>query len=354
MDMSKTLSLSSKSVTMAESVPRIALIGCGAIAEEYYLPALARHRSVSENLILVDLDEARTQKLAKSLNVKTCLTDYRQIQEYVDGVIIAVPTDLHYPITLEFLSRGIHVLCEKPLAQSAQKARKMVELARKNGAVLSVNYFQRLIPSFVKVKELLANRTLGEPLSIKYFVGEEFKWPTVSGFYFNSPYSSRGVLGDRGAHVFDHICWWLGGKPKLVLSQNDSFGGSDAAAYVQFEHGECKGEVKLSWLADFPCKFVIECEEGTIEGDVYDYTSLLLKPGSGRKERVHLKSRNKTKAHIAFEVVSNFIRVLSNGEEPVVSGDDVLESVQFIDECYAAATSFYMPWYEGLEVEFGS
>jgi predicted dehydrogenase len=344
----------SKPTNSAGNSPRIALIGCGAIAEEYYLPALARHPSVLENLTLVDRDAARTQKLAKELNAKTCRTHYQQVQEEVDGVIIAVPPHLHYPISMDFLSRGVHVLCEKPLAESAEKAREMVEQAHKTGALLSVNYFQRIIPSFARIKELITEKIFGELLSIRYFVGEEFKWPTVSGFYFNSATSSRGVLRDRGAHVIDHICWWLGGKPRLVSSKNDSFGGSEAVAYVQFERGNCVGEVKLSWLGSFPSRFTVRCEGGTIEGDVYDYRNIVFKTRSGRIERVSLKSSDKTKADIAHRVVTNFIDVVSRGEKPLVSGNDVLDSIEFIDECYAAATRFDMPWYEILEVHRGS
>jgi UDP-N-acetylglucosamine 3-dehydrogenase len=332
----------------AENSPKIALIGCGAIAEEYYLPALVRHPSVLENLILVDRDEGRTKKLAEELKAKTCLTDYRHIIEEVDGIIIAVPTQLHYPISMEFLSHGVHVLCEKPLAESVDKAKEIVECARKTKAILSVNYLQRLIPSFAKVKELLDKKILGELLSIKYFVGEEFKWPTVSGFYFNSGISSRGILRDRGAHVFDHICWWLEGKPKLVSSQNDSFGGSEAVAHIKFEHGRCTGEVKLSWLSSFPCKFIVTCEKGTIEGDVYDYRSIVLQTECGRKQQLSLNSPNKTKVDIAYNVVTNFINVIRKGEKPLISGSDVLDCIEFIDECYAAATRFNMPWYEHL------
>jgi predicted dehydrogenase len=288
------------------------------------------------------------------MNVKLCFTDYRQAQDKVDGVIIAAPTQFHYPISMEFLSHGVHVLCEKPLAESADRAREMVEQARKSGAVLSVNYLQRLIPSFAKVKELLAEKILGEPLSIKYFVGEEFKWPTVSGFYFNSATSSRGILRDRGAHVFDHICWWLGGKPALLSSQNDSYGGSEAVARIRFRHGRCTGEVKLSWLSSFPCKFIVSCERGTIEGNVYDYRSIVLQTESGRRQGLSLNSNNKTKADIAYDMVTNFIDVVRKGEKPLVSGGDVLDSIEFIDECYATASRFDMPWYETTEVHHGS
>lgn len=350
--MLESLDKPSKSSTTGKKLPKIALIGCGAIAERYYLPSLARHPSVLENLILVDCDKERAQSLATQFNVTNYLVDYREVLEEVDGAIIALPIYLHHSISTEFLSRGIHVLCEKPLAESADKAREMVEQARETGAILSVNYCQRFIPSFVKVKQLLANKTLGNPLSLKYFVGEKFDWPTVSGFYFNSKASARGVLRDRGAHVIDHICWWLEGKPNLVSCQNDSFGGSDAVAHVQFEHNMCFGEVKLSWLSKFPCRFIVTCEEGTIEGDVYDYQSVVLTEKSGRKKRLKLKSKNG--ADIGFRMATNFINIIRKGDEPLVAGSEVLDSILFIDECYEASTRFRMPWYRAMELENGS
>jgi hypothetical protein len=50
-------------------------------------------------------------------------------------------------------------------------------------------------------------------------------------------------------------------------------------------------------------------------------------------------------------MVANFISVISNVEKPLVPGSDVLDSVSMVDECYAAATRFEMPWYETSEVK---
>jgi predicted dehydrogenase len=329
----------------ASTSPRLALIGCGAIAEGYYLPALAMQPHIRETLTLVDHDIARAQKLAAIFGVKRCLADYRVTLDDTDGVIIALPTHLHHPVSMEYLARGVHVLCEKPLAESAANAREMVEKARCTGAALAVNYLQRLYSSFVMVKGLLEQKTLGEPLSIKYTVGEEFTWPTVSGFYFNSPLACRGVLRDRGAHVLDHICWWLGGKPTLIDCQNDSFGGSDAVAHVRFKHDRCTGEIALSWLSSSPCRFMVECERGIIAGDIYDLQNLVITTRSGETKRVRLKSGAKSKSEAARQVVSNFLSVASEREQPLVSGREVLNSIEFIDECYASATRLDMPWY---------
>jgi predicted dehydrogenase len=326
-------------------LPRIALIGCGAIAEAFYLPALAKLPRVLEALTLVDQDIDRARKLATAFKVKKCLADYRDALDETDGAIIALPTHLHHPVSMEFLSRRVPVLCEKPLAESADKAREMVDLADKMGVALATNYSQRLWPQFAKTKEMLEGRSLGEPTAIKYYIGDPFKWPTVSGFYFNAVSSGRGVLRDRGAHALDHICWWLGGKPRVISSQNDSFGGSDAVAFVRFEHNRCLGDLRLSWLSSFPCKFLVEFERGSIEGEVsFPQNSVLVKAGSDPQKLVKLKTEKH--AGLGEKVVANLIGVIGNSENPLVPGSDVLDSISLIDECYAAATRFDMPWYQ--------
>src|SRR5262249_10123493 len=113
------------------------------------------------NLILVDNDLDRARQMASKFNGNSVWSDYRETLKSVDGAIVALPSHLHHPVSMDFLSQGIHVLCEKPLAESAAKATEMVEEAHRTRAVLAVDYLQRLIPSFAKVKELLTEGTLG-------------------------------------------------------------------------------------------------------------------------------------------------------------------------------------------------
>lgn len=313
------------------------------------MPAFARTLPSLDNLILVDSHAPRAATLARMFNVTGWSADHQAVIRDVEAAIVAVPTHLHYPVAMAFLSQGVHVLCEKPLAQSAPDAKAMIAQAHRTGAVLAANYTRRLYASYRKVKELLAEGTLGRPLSIKFLVGEDFTWPTVSGFYFNPRVSSRGVLLDRGSHKFDLICWWLGGKPQLLSSQNDSFGGPEAVAHVTFSHYDCRGEVKLSVLGRFPGTFVVECESATIEGDIYDFGTLFLIPRFGPKTRLRLRSAEKLYWDFGPRLVTNFIDAVTARQPPLVSGSDVLASVEFVDECYEAATRFEMPWYKLLE-----
>jgi UDP-N-acetylglucosamine 3-dehydrogenase len=335
-------------LVVMDQLPRIAIVGCGAITELFYLPALVKCRNLFQDLILVDSNEGRARELAKKFKLKNYHTNYREILAEVDGTIIAAPTPLHYALALEFIDSGVHVLCEKPLAETADEVKTLQRQSQKMNMGLSANYTRRLFPSFLKVKELLCNGDLGKPLSIKYQEGEIFRWPTTSGFYFNSEISSRGILLDRGAHALDLICWWLGGKPKIVASQNDSFGGREAVARVQFEYNHCIGEVKLSWLGNLPCYYAIQCEKATVEGDVYDFQSFTLSLHNGNRKRIKVKSGEKFYDDFGKKVINNFLDMILKGEKPLISCTDVLDSAEMIDECYGTASRFHLPWYEIL------
>jgi predicted dehydrogenase len=331
----------------------MALVGCGAIAERYYLPALAKLPGALQSLVLVDRDPLRAREMAERFDVGSYHTDHREVLGAVEGAILALPTHLHHPISMEFLSRGVHVLCEKPLSGSADRAREMVAEAGARDVVLAVNHQRRLYPNLATVRRMLADKALGQPLAITYQVGEKFDWPTVSGFYFNAPPSARGVLRDRGAHVMDVLYWWLGSKPNLVSCQTDAFGGSEALARVTFQHEGCRGEVKLSWLSEFPCRFVVRCEGGTVEGEIYDYGTVTVTMTDGSRRVVTVKGGAQSYEAMSLAMVTNFVGAMRGEVPPLAPGREAVESLQFIDECYGAATSFDLPWYRALEVEDG-
>ncbi|MCA9263671.1 MAG: Gfo/Idh/MocA family oxidoreductase, partial [Planctomycetales bacterium] len=116
---------------------RLGLIGCGAIAEVYHLPALVAEREVRNGLILVDPNQERLRTLGAKFGITRWAADYRDIVNDVDGVIIAAPPALHHPVSVYFLARSIPVLCEKPLADSVEEARDMVDVAERQGVQLA-------------------------------------------------------------------------------------------------------------------------------------------------------------------------------------------------------------------------
>jgi predicted dehydrogenase len=341
-----------QTINSTKAAPKLAVIGCGAITESFYLPALADHLAIMQQVVLVDVSKNRTEYLCKKFNIQASTNDYKTLLNgAVDGAIIAVPHHLHYAIAKDFLAKGIDVLCEKPLCEYTKQARELVTIAHETQAQLSVNYTRRLFPSYQNIKSIIAQGQLGDITAIRYYEGGVYNWPTSSGFYFNSQESPKGVLLDRGPHVLDLVCWWLGAKPQLLRSENDSYGGPEAVGYVEFQHEQCVGEVRLSWLSRLENRYYIQGTTGAIEGDISDWRSFKFMDRKNKSKQLKFKSNVRYFAEFGKEMVANFIDVVRSSKSPIVAGHEVIDSVEFIEECYKNAQRFYMPWDQSLKRE---
>jgi predicted dehydrogenase len=314
------------------------------IAERYHLPALAKNRPASERAILVDPDVARTSRLGAQYGISRFAVDVASVIDHLDAAIVAVPPALHHPICMDLLSRGVHVLCEKPLADSADHAAEMVCQAARHGAILCVNHTRRLYPAYATIRRLLDDGVLGSLSTLRYEEGYEFNWPAASAFHFRS--GARGVLMDTGIHALDIICWWLGGKPDLVSSENDSFGGPEALARVRLQHGSCRAELKLSWLTRLANRFEIVGERGTIAGRIDVWDRVVIEHRDGRREQIRLRVTERKYDDFGAAMLQNFLDAIAGRAKPLVPGGAVLPALELMDEAYLSARRLPLPWLE--------
>lgn len=319
----------------------LAIVGCGAIAEGFYLPACAA-LGLLPQVVLVDPDPHRLAAVTRRFTVGATAASHREVVGRVAGAVVAVPHHLHVPVTLDLLAADIHVLCEKPLAETAEEAGHLVEAARRHGRVLAVNLTRRLFPANEAVRALIAEGALGTLRSIRYLDGNEFSWPAASGFYVSPAGRARGVLLDIGAHVFDLLCWWLNGEPRVESCATDARGGVDAVAAVGLRHAECRCDVRLSRLARYPNTFLVTGDAGWIAGQVYDGSRLEIHSPAGVTRRTY---RGADMSSAGRRLLLNFMKVVAGVEPPLVSGADALAAMRVIDVAYAGATCFDMSWY---------
>ncbi len=331
------------------AAPAVAVVGCGAIAKMRHVPVLAERPDVRERLVLVDQDLDRARELAHAFGVASVAADYRDVLGKVDGVVIALPHHLHFRVALDCLRAGVHVLCEKPLAESAAEVAELLAAAEQSHVALAVNNTRRLFPPSRRVHELLSEGAIGAVRFLGYYDGTKYDWPSASGFAFGLRGTRKGVLLDVGAHVLDLICWWLGRQPQVTAYADDSFGGSEAVAKVSFADGATHGEVHLSWLAKLRNGFRIEGEAGTIVGSVYDWHAVELVSPSQKRKVIPLNSRIRTSSDAGRLVVEDFLHVIQSRRPPLVSGRDVAPSIAMIEACYARRHRFEMPWHDDWE-----
>jgi len=145
---------------------RVAVIGAG-----YWGPNLARNFRGSADWDLVavcDLDEAKARRVVgdrSTVDVETSL-DRLLERDDVDAVAVATPARTHHPVVLAALRAGKHVLVEKPIADSRERAVEMVDTARERDLVLMADHTYCYTPAVAKIRELIEDGALGEILFV--------------------------------------------------------------------------------------------------------------------------------------------------------------------------------------------
>jgi predicted dehydrogenase len=196
------------------------------------------------------------------------------------------------------------------------------------------------------VFSLVHGRQFGSLKNISYIEGGEFSWPSVSGFYFNPP-DRRGILSDRGSHILDLICWWMGEKPRLVSALDDSLGGVEGVCEVRLQGSSVEAFVKINWHNKMKNRVEVMFEHAKVEFEVYEYRRCLVTDlGTGAKRTVLAPG---WKLDPATQLLGDLLTDGEDGREPAVSGADVLPSLELIDEYYLMRRPLPMEWMKGLQ-----
>lgn len=321
----------------------IGVIGCGAIAEIYHLPALQNIPGVPDRLWLAEPNGDRLNAMRRQFPSVGGVADYHDLVAHVGGVIVATPPSSHFEICKWFLERGIDVLCEKPLTENYNQATELVRLAQKYDAKLAVNQTRRFFPTYQKIRELIAQGVIGHPQSIRYHEGVEFDWPAASPHHF-AP-NAKGAWSDTGVHLLDTIAFWLGDPtPTLVQSLHDSHGGPEAMATVRLRHRDCDIELKVSRLGRLANRFEIIGSLGRIEAEVEEFAAVTVRSHAGGVKVHRVGSRKLKYTDFAKPLLENFVQVVARKAEPVIPGSSVIGTVKLLEEAYDQPKRYRMPW----------
>jgi len=139
-------------------------IRTGVVGLGYFGSFHARHHAANPkaNLVAVaDADAERATATAAAHGAEA-FADHRALIGLVDAVSITVPTSLHHEVAGDFLDAGIHVLIEKPIADTPEAARDLIARAAASGAVLQVGHIERFSPVFAALRERAVH-----PLSVE-------------------------------------------------------------------------------------------------------------------------------------------------------------------------------------------
>tara|TARA_B100000212_G_scaffold152656_1_gene114977 strand:+ start:799 stop:1875 length:1077 start_codon:yes stop_codon:yes gene_type:complete len=170
---------------------------------EFELAAVCTRKPQSRAKLMAELPEGTPE-----------VNDYGQALSELkpDAVCISTYPDTHYPFAKMALEAGCHVFTEKPLAESTEQCRELVELARAKNKALVVGYILRQHPSWIKFVEVA--KTLGKPLVMRMNLNQQSygkNWET-----HKSLLSSISPIVDCGVHYVDVMCQMTESKPTRV------------------------------------------------------------------------------------------------------------------------------------------
>ena len=182
---------------------KAAVIGIGFIGAAH-VEALKRIPGVD---VVAIADGVSAKEKAEALDVSGAFEDYREMIEVCrpDVIHICTPNNYHKEIALYAFGRGIHVVCEKPMARDAAEAKEMEEAAKASGLVNAVNFHNRFYPVPHQMRNMVKSGDLGKIFSIQggylqdcFLYDTDFNWRMLSK---NS--GKTRVVADIGSHWID-------------------------------------------------------------------------------------------------------------------------------------------------------
>jgi predicted dehydrogenase len=194
----------------------VAIIGAGGIALANHLPGL-KLCPQARLVALCDSDRATLDRAAAATGVANLFTDYQQAINHPDvsAVVIATPNVLHPPIALAAIAARKHVLCEKPLALTADDAIGMYRAAEAAGVVHMTAFTYRFVPAMRYTKHLVDRGDLGTPYHFRARRFQDFGDRNL-GWRQTKSTAGTGELGDMLSHRIDYGHLLLGPTRRLV------------------------------------------------------------------------------------------------------------------------------------------
>jgi predicted dehydrogenase len=263
---------------------RVGLIGTSWWSATALAPALVAHPR-AELAAVCGRDADRTRSFADAFGVDAVFHDPHELiaASGLDAVIVAVPDDLHHPIAVAAIDRGLHVLCEKPLAFTEADALAMRDRAVAAGVVHMVMFTYRWMPFYRYVHDLVRDGFLGACHHAEFRFIMSFARAQNYAWRFDAA-RANGVLGDLGVHLID-LARWLVADVRGVASRLDVVvqrpgadggrlePGNDSASLLLDFVGGASGLLHASAVSHLGDRaFVQEVRlygsEGTLEVDV--------------------------------------------------------------------------------------
>lgn len=315
----------------------VGVIGLGTMGQNH-----VRVYSEIANLIgVADTDESSLLAITKRFKVKG-YPDYHDLldNEDLQAVSISTPTSTHFEIANEFIKAGKHVLVEKPICGDSEKARMLVENAKKENVILAAGFIERHNPVVGLTKNLIEKKQFGDVISISS--------RRVSSF--PSRIKDVGVILDLGIHDIDVIRYLINSKVRSVYTLSGKSSETEfedhANILLEFENN-ILAFIEVNWLTPMKVRKVsLTCSKNFVEMDYilqllqvssstikkFDTGNLYQIPQEYDERKIELKRMEPLKNELG-----NFLNAIEQNKEPLVSGKEGVINLEIAEAAMLSA-----------------
>ena len=202
---------------------KVAIIGCGTIANAAHIPAYMKNPDV-EIKYFCDVVLERAQAAVEKYGCGTAVSDYRQVlaDPEIEAVSVCTPNNMHPVVSIDAMRAGKNVLCEKPAARTYAEALEMQKVQHETGKILNIGVVNRFNDSVNLIKKYIDGGKLGEVYHVYVSFRAHRSIPGLGGAFTTKAIAGGGALIDWGVHYLD-IVMYCCGDPKPVTVSGETF-----------------------------------------------------------------------------------------------------------------------------------
>ena len=274
----------------------------------------------------------------------------------LEAVVVSSPIQFHEEAVLAAFSMGKHVLCEKPLSNTVESCRRMLEASRAAKRTLATGFNHRYYPSMKFLKQAVDDGRIGTVDHVRIFGGHDGLHNFRADWQYKAPVSGGGAMMDVGIHMTDLARFVLGDVSEVYGVSTSGIwqvpGSEDNALAIFKSPSGIPAVYHATWTEWKGYRFFVEVygDKGMVRGYYAPMSNLLItqeKPGGARRKtrkiypeimvREKLKSWTSTALLSFEEELVDFLRMTRGEKTPLADGVAGFRAVEMANAVYESS-----------------
>jgi len=327
---------------MADTI-KVGIIGVGGIAQGHIERLLKLPEVALAGFCDISADGLRRtrERHGEAVAHVPEFDDYRRLLETApDAVVICTPHTLHFPMAMDSLGAGCHVLLEKPMVNTVSEAHALLKKidekkSEGTGRVVGLAYQRHGLPQFRYIKERIASGDFGAVQFVNALQQQGWAKATVGSWRQDLAQSGGGQINDSGSHLLDIVLWTTGLAPEKVAAFMDNRGTPvdiNSALSIKFVGG-AQGNISVvgdaaGWYEDIS----IWCDNGSFY--VRNDGSFNVQGTDGQTS-----APDAAAMPAGSDVDTNFIRAIQGTEEIAAAPINGLRTIELTEAAWESAAA---------------